>query len=169
MHGSPQLPDAAGCHTDTSGCVCEACQCDLWLSAVVSSEAPGRTVCPEHSAALAATPASCSLLFRHSLEELQRLVLEAAVLFPAVEGYIKAAQQRLRQRPWMRVKSLGPLAEAGQGLAAPRCPELKPGGREPATPVAGGRKVTLLLCGVCMGFGWQGVRCCYSRNFALER
>ncbi|WIA33162.1 hypothetical protein OEZ86_006310 [Tetradesmus obliquus] len=139
MHGSPQLQDAAGCHTDTAGCVCELCQCDLWLSAVVSSEAPGRTVCPEHAAALAATPASCSLLFRHSIVELQRLVFEAAVLFPAVEGYIKAAQQRPRQRPWMRVKSLGPLdAEAGQGLAAPRCPELKPGGREPATPVAGG-------------------------------
>jgi hypothetical protein len=60
------------------------------------------------------------------------------VLFPGVEQYIKAAQQRLRQRPWMRVKSLGPISEAGEGLPLPRCPELKPGGREPATPVAGG-------------------------------
>ncbi|KAF6260724.1 JmjC-domain-containing protein [Scenedesmus sp. NREL 46B-D3] len=109
------LPDAAGCHTDTAGCVCEACRCDLWLSAVVSSAAPGRTVCAEHAAALAAPPASCSLLFRHSIEELQRLVFEVAALFPGVEQHIKAAQQRLRQRPWMRVKSLGPVGDAGQG------------------------------------------------------
>jgi hypothetical protein len=149
MHGSPQLPDAAGCHTDTAGCICEACHCDLWLSAVVSSEAPGRTACPEHAAALSAAPSSCSLIFRHSIEELQRLVFEVAVLFPGVEQYVKAAQQRLRQRPWMRVKGLGPVSEAGQEAAAPRCPELKLGGREPATPVAGARGA---VCGVgdCM-------------------
>jgi hypothetical protein len=38
----------------------------------------------------------------------------------------------------MRIKGLGPISAAGEGHAAPCCPELKPGGREPATPVAGG-------------------------------
>jgi len=117
---------------------CGVCCTDLWLSAVVSSEAPGQAVCPEHAAALSAAPDSCTLLFRHSVEELQRLLFEAAALFPGCADDIRAAQQRVRTRPVIRgLKSLGPVLPLSQELPAPRAPELKPGGREPATPTAG--------------------------------
>lgn len=138
MHGAVHDRDADGCHTDTAGARCEECKCDLWLAAVVSSAAAGRTACPEHAAALAVSPDTCTLLFRHSIEELQRLVFEAAVLFPGCEEYMRSAQQRVRQRLWMRVKSLGPLVEQQQELPVLHCLDVKPGGREPATPVAGG-------------------------------
>lgn len=117
---------------------CSVCCADLWLSAVTSSAAPGQAVCPEHAALLPAPADSCTLLFRHSIEELQRLLFEAAALFPDCADDVRAAQQRLRARPLVRgLKSLGPLLQLEQELPAPRAPELKPGGREPATPVAG--------------------------------
>jgi hypothetical protein len=117
---------------------CSVCCADLWLSAVTSSAAPGQAVCPEHAALLPAPAGSCTLLFRYSIEELQRLLFEAAALFPGCSDDIRAAQQRLRARPLVRgLKSLGPLLQLEQELPAPRAPELKPGGREPATPVAG--------------------------------
>ena len=117
---------------------CGVCSADLWLSAVVSSAAPGQAVCPEHALALCADPSTCTLLFRHSIEELQRLLFEAAALFPGCADDIRAAQQRVRARPVVRgLKSLGPVVELSEELPPPRAPELKPGGREPATPVAG--------------------------------
>jgi hypothetical protein len=117
---------------------CSVCCADLWLSAVVSSAAPGQAVCPEHAALLPAPADSCTLLFRHSIEELQRLLFEAAALFPGCADDVRAAQQRLRARPVLRgLKSLGPLLQLQQELPAPRAPELKPGGREAATSVAG--------------------------------
>jgi hypothetical protein len=121
---------------------CSKCSADLWLSAVISSAAPGQAVCPEHAAALPAPPDSCTLLFRHSIEELQRLLFEAAALFPGCADDVRAAQQRVRTRPTIRgLKSLGPLVQLAQKLLAPRAPELKPGGREPHTPIAGERVV----------------------------
>lgn len=117
---------------------CSKCSADLWLSAVISSAAPAQAVCPEHAAALPAPPDSCTLLFRHSIEELQRLLFEAAALFPGCADDVRAAQQRVRSRPTIRgLKSLGPLVPLPQKLPAPRAPELKPGGREPHTPIAG--------------------------------
>lgn len=117
---------------------CGVCHADLWLSGVVSSAIPGQAVCPEHTTRLSADPSTCTLMFRHSVEELQRLLFEAAVLFPGCADDIRAAQQRVRTRPVVRgLKSLGPLMELQEELPAPRAPELKPGGREPATPVAG--------------------------------
>ena len=119
---------------------CTQCSTDLWLSAVTSSAAPGQAVCPEHAAALSAAPDSCTLLFRHSIEELQRLLFEAAALFPGCADDVRAAQQRVRTRPSIRgLKSLGPVVELPHKLPAPRAPELRPGGREPQTPVAGER------------------------------
>jgi hypothetical protein len=121
---------------------CSKCSADLWLSAVISSAAPGQAVCPEHAAALPAPPDSCTLLFRHSIEELQRLLFEAAALFPGCADDVRAAQQRVRTRPTIRgLKSLGPLVQLAQKMLAPRAPELKPGGREPHTPIAGERVV----------------------------
>jgi len=138
MSGVPGQRDAAGVLTDTAEADCEVCKADLWLSSVVSSTAPGRAVCAEHAAALGADPGSCTLLFRHSLEELQRLVFEAVVLFPGAAASIRSMQQHVRQRPWMKVKSLGPLMEAAAAdFEPPLAPELRPGGREPGTPVAG--------------------------------
>lgn len=137
MHGTSQQQDTSSCFTDTACTTCQHCKTDLWLSAIVSPSAPGRAVCPEHAAALGAVPSSCRLLFRHSIEELQRLVFEAVALFPGCDEFIRAAQQRVRQRPWMRVKSLGPLMDLAEEYPVPRVPELKPGGRDPATPAAG--------------------------------
>lgn len=117
---------------------CATCSADLWLSAVVSSSAPTQAVCPQHAAVLSAAPDSCTLLFRHSIEELQRLLFEAAVLFPGCADDVRAAQQRVRSRPVIRgLKSLGPVMQLSQELPAPRAPELRAGGREPATPIAG--------------------------------
>lgn len=124
--------------TDTAGLHCQQCCTDLWLSAVVSTSAPGQAVCPEHAAALGAAASTCCLLFRHSIEELQRLVFETVVLFPGCDEYIKSSQQRVRQRPWMRVKSLGPIRDLEEEYPVPRAPDIKQGGRDPATPVAGG-------------------------------
>lgn len=144
---------------------CAVCNADLWLSAVVSSTAAGHAVCPQHAAALSAAADSCTLLFRHSVEELQRLLFEAAVLFPGCADDIRAAQQRLRTRPVMRgLKSLGPVLQLQQELPVPRVPELKPGGRDPTTPVAGEEKRNMLLsvsvdC-FCFCFcGWQVRNC----------
>jgi hypothetical protein len=36
---------------------CAVCKTDLWLSAVVSSAAPGEAACPEHAAELPGAPA----------------------------------------------------------------------------------------------------------------
>jgi hypothetical protein len=122
---------------------CAVCSTDLWLSAVVSSTAAGHAVCPQHTAALSAAADSCTLLFRHSIEELQRLLFEAAALFPGCADDIRAAQQRLRTRPVMRgLKSLGPVLELQQELPVPRVPELRPGGRDATTPVAGEERRT---------------------------
>eukprot|EP00775_Hariotina_reticulata_P011303 gene11303-11453_t len=146
MFGVAGQRDAVGMLTDTAQTDCEVCKADLWLYSVVSSSAPGRAVCPEHAAALGAAPGSCTLLFRHSLEELQRLVFEAVTLFPGAAESIRSMQQHVRQRPWMKVKSLGPLMEeAAANSGPPLAPELRPGGREPGTPVAGWVKQLLLL------------------------
>lgn len=151
MSGITQQRDSTGCYTDTAGCICHHCKADLWLSAVVASAALGLAVCPEHAAALGAAPSSCTLLFRRSIEELQWLVFEVAALFPSCDEDIRSAQQRVRQRPWMRVKSLGPLMKLQQDYQVPRAPEVKAGGRDPATPVAG-------VCGLCcVGKGWAHI------------
>lgn len=142
MHGSTPPPPTQEqrLHSAPPASCCQVCRTDLWLSAVTSSAAPGQAVCPEHVEALAAPAATCTLLFRHSIEELQRLVFEAVALFPGGADDIRSAQQRLRTRPSMRgIKSLGPLVQReGETVPPPRAPELKAGGREPATPVAGG-------------------------------
>lgn len=143
---------------------CGVCCTDLWLSAVVSSEAPGQAVCPEHAAALSAAPDSCTLLFRHSVEELQRLLFEAAALFPGCADDIRAAQQRVRTRPVIRgLKSLGPVLPLSQELPAPRAPELKPGGREPATPTAGERSQRSRCCCWCLQ------HCCMCNAVACRK
>ncbi|GFH20762.1 uncharacterized protein HaLaN_17936 [Haematococcus lacustris] len=56
--------DAQGLHTSTADCACLVCRCDLFISAVVSPAAPGLCACPEHAAALGASPKDCVLLIR---------------------------------------------------------------------------------------------------------
>ncbi len=64
MQGDACLTDDAGLHLNTFDTDCEECSCDLYMSAVVSPECPGRTVCPEHVAKLEASPSSCVLLYK---------------------------------------------------------------------------------------------------------
>jgi hypothetical protein len=64
MQGDACCQDAAGTHTNTADTDCAVCRADLWLSAVVSPDAPGRAVCPEHAAQLGPSPDACTLLYR---------------------------------------------------------------------------------------------------------
>lgn len=56
--------EATGVHINTTGCHCDTCKCDLYLSAVVSAMRPGVAVCPEHAQNLGVPASTCVLLYR---------------------------------------------------------------------------------------------------------
>lgn len=67
MEGETRARDRrTGLHVNTHDTDCAHCKCDLFLSAVVSSEAPGVAVCPEHAADLGCPPETCTLLYRQA-------------------------------------------------------------------------------------------------------
>lgn len=64
MAGNACARDKAGLHLNTADTDCAHCNCDLFLSAIVSPDVPGVAVCPEHGAALGASPGRCVLLYK---------------------------------------------------------------------------------------------------------
>lgn len=52
MHGNLCAKDDQGLHTNTFDVDCDVCKADLYLSSVISRQAPGRAVCPEHTSYL---------------------------------------------------------------------------------------------------------------------
>jgi len=91
---------------------CATCLADLWLSAVVSPDVPGTSVCPEHAADLGVPPARQRLIFRHSLEELAGLVADAGAWVPGAAAAVAAARARAaRPPPGVQARVLGALSQ----------------------------------------------------------
>lgn len=51
-------------YTNTEDTDCEQCKCDLYLSAIISPQCPGKAACPEHASCLPCPPSSWILLYR---------------------------------------------------------------------------------------------------------
>jgi histone demethylase JARID1 len=135
----PGSKDASGVHTNTAECDCAECEGDLWLAAVVSGEAPGVAVCPEHAAVLVkkrgCSVQSLQMLCRHSPDELQALVAEAAARIEEVNDAVRAAFIRRDRHEAERVRAvtLGPLYETVHGrLLGDAQPRRHKGGKKNA-------------------------------------
>jgi len=115
MSGGPDAEGMCaerGVYTDTCDVDCDVCAADLWMSSVVSNEAPGRAVCPAHAAQLGPPPARCMLLIRNSLCELRAMLAAARDCFPcAVDTAVDAAHAHARAQPTVEATKLGPLVE----------------------------------------------------------
>ncbi|KAL4448340.1 hypothetical protein ABPG75_005559 [Micractinium tetrahymenae] len=113
----PGSKDAQGVHANTADCDCAQCNGDLWLSAVVSTAAPGVAVCPEHAEALVRRHGclrdSLALLYRHSPQELDAMVALAVQRVPGAAGAVAAARQRRGRIEAARVRArpAGPMYE----------------------------------------------------------
>eukprot|EP00210_Caulerpa_lentillifera_P004119 g3928.t1 len=100
--------DDNGVIKNTEDMDCEICKCDLFLSAVISSEKADSVVCPEHTANI---PASRVLLYRYEISELQKMVDEAMKVFPDCEDYIIQAFHRVNTQRSSSFIQQGPLYE----------------------------------------------------------
>ncbi|KAK9825321.1 hypothetical protein WJX74_009284 [Apatococcus lobatus] len=117
MVGKPGAKNERGMHTDTEETDCEECKCDLYLFAVVSPMRPGRATCPEHAAVLNLPHHQMILLYRYTLEQLERMVQTAETLIPGTSEVIEQARKRRDlnispnglSRPVVR--KLGPVAK----------------------------------------------------------
>eukprot|EP00798_Chlamydomonas_sp_ICE-L_P008179 gene8179-1435_t len=87
--------NSKGMHIDTMDCDCSVCKCDLFLSAVVSTQFPGQ----------------------HTLEELQSILDRAVELYPAAAGYIEKAKGRGRLTADIKVYKLGPMTDLAAAKA----------------------------------------------------
>ncbi|KAJ9508665.1 hypothetical protein QJQ45_027958, partial [Haematococcus lacustris] len=101
--------DGQGLHTSTADCACLVCRCDLFISAVVSPAAPGLCACPEHAAALGASPKDCVLLIRFSVQQLQWQVDRVVRLWPEAQQQVDAALARVAAKRVAAVRCLGPI------------------------------------------------------------
>jgi hypothetical protein len=95
MVGNSAATDAvSGVHTNTQGVECAVCGCDLSLAAVVSSEEPGRAVCPAHAADLDGPRSSAWALLRYPPGYLDRLVATGLKVIPGAAEAVQAARNR---------------------------------------------------------------------------
>jgi hypothetical protein len=95
MVGNSAATDkGSGLHINTQGVECAVCGCDLSLAAVVSSEDPGRAVCPAHADDLDGPRSSTWLLLRYPPGYLDQLVATGTKVIPGAAEAIEAARRR---------------------------------------------------------------------------
>lgn len=95
MVGTSAATDpVSGVHTNTQGVECAVCGCDLSLAAVVSTEEPGRAVCPAHAGDLDGPRSSAWLLLRYAPGHLDQLIATGLKLIPGAAAAIDAARRR---------------------------------------------------------------------------
>lgn len=100
---------------DAADVDCVHCSSDLWLSAVVSTEAPEVATCPEHVDVLlrqhGVSRSSLVLLQRYTSGELDALVAQANELLPGVASALEHALERQESEETNRVRITprGPL------------------------------------------------------------
>ncbi|GMH38533.1 hypothetical protein BSKO_06417 [Bryopsis sp. KO-2023] len=107
MHGAQGSKDENGVHTNTEDVDCMFCKSDLYLSAVVSQESPGKAMCPEHASHI---PGSRVLLYRYTIAEMQSMTNRAVEVLPESRAYIEAAQTRFKAKRRPSVVLKGPFA-----------------------------------------------------------
>lgn len=95
MVGNSAATDkVSGVHINTQGVECAVCGCDLSLAAVVSSEEPGRAVCPAHAADLDGPRASAWCLLRYPPGYLDQLIATGLKVIPGAAEAVEAARRR---------------------------------------------------------------------------
>lgn len=107
--GEDASKDSHGVYTNTADIDCLHCRCDLYLSSVVSSACPGKAACLDHFRWLGAPLDTCTLLYRYAPHELESMIDEAVKLFPDAVTFISQARRRVKTKPRIKAKKLGPV------------------------------------------------------------